>query len=117
MGKEEELKAAAIAAGKDWEIEKLKHVKADVAAALEKRKAMKTDPDQGFSSFEQATFRKYNGLLKQIKPDMEKYHEEKDKVRCVLYNLKRILAIYPNSCLAILFIYRYILFYRLAMLS
>jgi len=83
--KEEELKAAAIAAGKDWEIEKLKHVKADVAAALEKRKAMKTDPDQGFSSFEQATYRKYNGLLKQIKPDMEKYHEEKDKIGDAFY--------------------------------
>merc|ERR1711892_1408649 len=68
--KEEALKAECEANGKNWEIEKLRNMAADEADALDKRKRSKMNPDEGFSSFEAATFRKYAGLTKQIKPDM-----------------------------------------------
>ncbi len=58
-----------------------RHIGADEAEAIDKRKRGKQNPDSGFSSFEQATFRKYTGLAKQIKPDMELYQVQKEKVR------------------------------------
>ena len=71
--KEEELKAKCLEEGKDFEIEKLRNLGADEAEALDKRKRAKNHADEGFSSYEQATFRKYSGLTKQIKPDMNQY--------------------------------------------
>merc|ERR1711963_581079 len=76
---EEELKAECDAEGKDWEIEKLRNVGADEAESLDKRKKAKANPDEGFSSYEQATFRKYSGLTKHIKPDMGHYEMSKEK--------------------------------------
>jgi len=83
--KEEALKAECEANGKNWEIEKLRNMAADEAEALEKRKRSKMNPDEGFSSFEQATFRKYAGLTKQIKPDMEVYDRNKVKAGDAFY--------------------------------
>jgi len=83
--KEEEEKAACLAAGKNWEIEKLRHIGAEDADTLDKRKRSKQNPDGGFSSFEQATFRKYTGLTKQIKPNMEDYNQKKEKAGEAFY--------------------------------
>merc|ERR1711915_254521 len=69
--KEEALKAECEASGKNWEIEK--------------RRKSKMNPDEGFSSFEQATFRKYAGLTKQIKPDMDVYDRNKVKAGDAFY--------------------------------
>jgi len=78
---EEEFKQQCEREGKDFEREKLRRVGADVAAAVDKRKRDKIDPDKGFSSFEDATARKYNQLVKaNIKPDMERYEEIKEKM-------------------------------------
>jgi len=82
---EEALKAECDAQGKDWEIEKLRNLGADEADALDKRKKSKQNPDEGFSSYEQATFRKYSGLTKQIKPDMGTYEVEKYKAGDAFY--------------------------------
>jgi len=82
---EEQLKAECEATGKNWEIEKLRNLGADEAEVLEKRKKSKMNPDEGFSSFEQATFRKYTGLTKQIKPDMEVYNSTKAKTGDAFY--------------------------------
>jgi len=86
--KEEEEKAACLEAGKNWEIEKLRHVGAEAADALDKRKRSKQNPDGGFSSFEQATFRKYTGLTKQIKPNMQDYEKKKEKFGEAFYASK-----------------------------
>jgi len=83
--KEEQEKAECVAAGKDWEIERLRNVGVDEADAAEKRRKGKTNPDTGFASFEQATFRKYNGLAKQIKPDMQQYERAKNKAGDAFY--------------------------------
>merc|ERR1712098_568010 len=82
---EEALKAECDAKGKDWEIEKLRNLGADEADALDRRKKSKQNPDEGFSSYEQATFRKYSGLTKQIKPDMGAYEVEKYKAGDAFY--------------------------------
>jgi len=83
--KEEGLKAECEANGKNWEIEKLRNTGADEAEALDKRKKSKMNPDEGFSSFEAATFRKYAGLTKQIKPDMEVYDKNRVKAGDAFY--------------------------------
>ena len=82
---EETQKAECEAEGKDWEIEKLRNVGADEADSLDKRKKAKHNPDEGFSSYEQATFRKYSGLTKQIKPDMGHYEISKEKAGDAFY--------------------------------
>ena len=76
---EEKLKQKCLAEGKDFEREKLRHLGADVADALDKRKRGKTNPDKGFSTYEEAAFRKYNQLVKQVKPEMDVYEEKKKK--------------------------------------
>jgi len=76
---EEQAKAECLAAGRDWNIEKLRHLGAADAEAAERKKNSKLNPDQGFSSFENATFRKYGRLTAQIKPDMAVYDEAKAK--------------------------------------
>lgn len=71
--------------GKDFDREKLRQIGADEAEAQDKRKRGKMDPDQGFSSFEAATARKYNQLVRQIKPDMEHYAQAKEKAGEAFY--------------------------------
>merc|ERR1712038_1599585 len=77
---EEEFKEKCEAEGKDFNREKLRTRGADVAEALDRAKRNKTDPDKGFSSYEDASFRKYNQLVKAIKPDMKAYNETKETV-------------------------------------
>ncbi len=76
---EEQLRQKCLAEGKDFEREKLRKLGADVADAIDKRKRSKTNPDQGFSTYEQAAFRKYNQLVKQVKPEMDVYEKKKLK--------------------------------------
>ena len=82
---EEMDKAACEAAGKNWEIEKLRNLGADEADTAERKKRAKMNPDEGFSTYEQATFRKYNALSKQIKPDMAVYEKNKERAGEAFY--------------------------------
>merc|ERR1711971_1462861 len=68
---EEKMRAECEAQGKDFEREKLKHVSFDDAEATDRRKRAKANPDKGFSSYEDAAFRKYNTQMKSIKPNLE----------------------------------------------
>ena len=69
---EEKQRAECEAQGKDFDREKLKEVGAEDAEIVERRKRAKMDPDKGFSTYENAAFRKYNQQVKSIRPDMEK---------------------------------------------
>ena len=69
---EEKMREECEEQGKDFEREKLKLIPADEAEASERRKRGKLNPDQGFSSFEHAAFRKYNQQVKSIQPNMQK---------------------------------------------
>lgn len=75
---EEKMKEECEAQGKDFEREKLKHINADDAEAADRRKRAKQNPDKGFSTYEAASFRKYNQQVKSIQPNMEKYEERKE---------------------------------------
>ena len=76
---EEELKRKCDEEGEDFDRKKMLDVGADQAEALHKRRRNRMNPDEGFSSFEAATARKYGNLVKQIKPDMARYEEAKEK--------------------------------------
>jgi len=76
---EEEFKRKCEAEGKDFEREKMRRKGADEAEWSEKQKKNKQNPDQGFSSYEEASFRKYNQLVKQIKPNMTEYNDKKER--------------------------------------
>lgn len=65
--------------GENYSIAKLRDLGADEAEKMEKRKKRK-NPDQGFSDYEQATFRQYQRLTKQIKPNLQEYEAQKEKL-------------------------------------
>jgi len=76
---EEEFKRKCEEEGKDFEREKMRRKGADEADWSDRQKKNKINPDQGFSSYEDASFRKYNQLVKQIKPDMAAYKDTKER--------------------------------------
>jgi len=76
---EEEFKSKCEAEGKDFEREKMRRKGADEAEWSDRQKKNKQNPDQGFSTYEEASFRKYNQLVKQIKPNMEEYKDKKER--------------------------------------
>jgi len=69
---EEEERQRCEREGKDFEREQLRRQTAEEVDTRERKRRAKINPDQGFSSFEAATARKYNSLVRQIKPDMER---------------------------------------------
>lgn len=60
------------------------NVTASEAEKLSLRKKKK-NPDQGFADYEQATVRQYNRLVKQIKPNMDEYERQKEKLGGAFY--------------------------------
>lgn len=65
--------------GKDYDRVKLLNISASEAERLE-RKKKKKNPDQGFSTYEQATIRQYNRLVKNMPAaDLEQYEKQKQK--------------------------------------
>ncbi|XP_071955527.1 pre-mRNA-splicing factor SYF2-like [Antedon mediterranea] len=76
---DDEKRKAAEAKGLDYDRLKLMDVTAEEAERIEKKKKKK-NADPGFSDYEQATFRQYQRLTKQMKPDMEEYERKKDKM-------------------------------------
>jgi len=82
---EEEEKARCAREGKDFDREQWRRTAADEADQRERKRRQKVDPDQGFSSFEAATARKYNALVRQIKPNMERYEAAKERAGEAFY--------------------------------
>ena len=70
---QEEARSACAAEGKDYDRERMRHIGADEAEATERRKRrQRENADAGFSTWEEATARKYNKLVKGFRPDMER---------------------------------------------
>ncbi|XP_071509154.1 pre-mRNA-splicing factor syf2-like [Diadema antillarum] len=82
--KDEEERKAAAARGEDYDRMRLLDVSAEDAERFEKKKK-KRNPDQGFADYEQATFRQYQRLTKQMKPDLQNYERQKEKLGEDLY--------------------------------
>ncbi|XP_071455238.1 pre-mRNA-splicing factor SYF2 [Hetaerina americana] len=76
---DEQKREAAEAEGEDYDRVKLLNVGADEAELFERKKKKKA-PDHGFADYQQATIRQYNRLAKNIKPNMEMYEKQKNKV-------------------------------------
>jgi len=63
----------AKAKGVDYERVRALETQADHADASHRKKMKKTNPDEGFSTYEAATARQYGRLTQQMTPDMEGY--------------------------------------------
>ncbi|CAL1540920.1 unnamed protein product [Lymnaea stagnalis] len=74
-----EKKKQCVSKGEDFDRVKLLEVGADEAEKWE-RKKKKKNPDTGFADYEQATFRQYQRLTKQIKTDGTEYEREHEKL-------------------------------------
>ncbi|RUS92038.1 hypothetical protein EGW08_000251 [Elysia chlorotica] len=76
---EDEKKKQCEARGETYDRVKLMNVGADEAERWE-RKKKKKNPDVGFADYEQATFRQYSQLTKQIKPDVQEVSRQKEQL-------------------------------------
>jgi len=81
---DEKQREEALENGVDYDRAKLLNIDATEAERLE-RKKKKKNPDQGFADYEQATFRQYNRLVKNIKPDMHEYERQREKIGDAFY--------------------------------
>ena len=62
--------------------DRLKHLEytAEECDAWERKKMKKFNPDTGFADYEQASFRQYERLTKQLEPDMENYEKQRHEM-------------------------------------
>lgn len=81
----------------DYDLEKLRDVQADEAEMWDRRKAAKKNPDKGFTSFEDAAARKYERMVKQIQPNMEKYEQMKQKTPENIFYANKNSYIYDHK--------------------
>ena len=106
---EEKMRSECEAQGKDFEREKMKMIPAgifflhiwfwtskknfkkifsftlDEAETSDRRKKAKQNADQGFSTYENAAFRKYNQQVKSIQPNLQRYEEAKESAGEAFY--------------------------------
>ena len=66
--------------GEDYSTVKMREWTAEEVEQWEKRKKKRKNPDEGFADYHQAAERKYQKLCNQIKPDMEAYKKEKERL-------------------------------------
>jgi len=90
---EEQRRKAAEEKGEDYDRSKLLELGADDAERLDRKKRLKKNPDQGFSDYEQATFRQYQRLTKVMKPDPKEYVKEKNKMSEAFYPTTNTLGV------------------------
>ena len=76
---EEKLKKECEANGEDYKLVRMRHWGAEEVERWDSKKKRK-NPDPGFSDFGQASYRQYQRLTKQMKPDLESYEQEKEKL-------------------------------------
>lgn len=81
---DETKRKEAVQKGEDYDRVKLLNIEATEAEIMD-RKRKKKNPDTGFADYEQATIRQYNRLVKGIKPDMEYYERQKNKLGDAFY--------------------------------
>ncbi|KAJ4433557.1 pre-mRNA-splicing factor Syf2 [Periplaneta americana] len=81
---DDEKRKQAEEKGEDYDRIKLLHIDALEAERLD-RKKKKKNPDIGFADYEQATARQYGRLVKNMKPDMQQYEQQKQKLGEAFY--------------------------------
>uniref|UniRef100_A0A6M2DL93 Pre-mRNA-splicing factor SYF2 n=1 Tax=Xenopsylla cheopis TaxID=163159 RepID=A0A6M2DL93_XENCH len=85
MAADDEARKQAADRGENYDRAKLLTISAIEAELIEKKRKKK-NPDEGFADYEQATFRQYNRLVKNMGPrNMERYNEQKEKLGEAFY--------------------------------
>ncbi|XP_049854298.1 pre-mRNA-splicing factor SYF2 [Schistocerca gregaria] len=87
---DEKKRREAEEGGQDYDRVKLLNIGASEAEILEKKKKKK-NPDTGFADYEQATIRQYNRLVKNLKPDMEHYSRQREKLGEAFYGSRNTI--------------------------
>ncbi|XP_049775440.1 pre-mRNA-splicing factor syf2 isoform X2 [Schistocerca cancellata] len=87
---DEKKRREAEEGGQDYDRVKLLNIGASEAEILEKKKKKK-NPDTGFADYEQATIRQYNRLVKNLKPDMEHYSQQREKLGEAFYGSRNTI--------------------------
>ncbi|KAF6779617.1 hypothetical protein AHF37_00840 [Paragonimus kellicotti] len=77
---DEIFKAKCAETNVDPERARALEVTADMADRLEAKRRKKRNTDEGFSSYADASHRKYLKLTKQVKPDLKTYSKEKEQL-------------------------------------
>jgi pre-mRNA-splicing factor SYF2 len=77
---EEEKKEKCRETGEDYDRMKLLNEQADELEKLNRLRARKKNPDQGFSNYEDSTIRQHKRLVQNMKTDQAGYEEEKEKL-------------------------------------
>ncbi|XP_005110190.1 pre-mRNA-splicing factor syf2 [Aplysia californica] len=94
--KDAEQRKECEARGEDYDRVKMLEIGADESERWD-RKKKKKNPDQGFADYEQATFRQYQQLTKQIKKDSQEYDREKDKLGEDFYASANTLGLHQRK--------------------
>ncbi len=71
--------------GQSYERLKALEYTAEECDSWEKKKLKKLNPDTGFADYEQASFRQYERLTKNLEPDMDNYKKLKQEMYTNLY--------------------------------
>ncbi|BFZ25328.1 hypothetical protein BsWGS_28367 [Bradybaena similaris] len=93
---QEQKKKECAKKGEDYERVKVLELGADEAEKWE-RKKKKKNPDQGFADYEQATFRQYQRLTRQIKPDPQEYEKQRNKLGEDFYASSNTLGLHQHK--------------------
>eukprot|EP00745_Piridium_sociabile_P009471 TRINITY_DN16656_c0_g1_i12.p2 TRINITY_DN16656_c0_g1~~TRINITY_DN16656_c0_g1_i12.p2 ORF type:complete len:178 (-),score=59.56 TRINITY_DN16656_c0_g1_i12:70-603(-) len=82
--------------GEDFEIARLRDLGADEVERWERKKKRK-NPDTGFADYEQATHRQHMRLTKQMKPDMQGYERQREKMGDEFYATANTLGLHQRK--------------------
>lgn len=77
---DEERRTKCEEQGVEYDRVKLLDVQADELERLNRLRARKKNPSEGFSTYEEATARQYKCLVNNMKVDASNYEEEKEKL-------------------------------------
>lgn len=71
--------------GENYDRVKLLEASADDLEKFERKRSRKQNPDTGFADFQQAQYRQYQRLTRQLKPSMEEYEKQKRELGDSVY--------------------------------
>ena len=83
--------------GEDYDRLRLLEASADDLERLERKRSRKQNPDTGFADFQQAQYRQYQRLTRQLKPSMEEYEKQKSELGDSVYATANTLLTEQSS--------------------
>ncbi|THD25963.1 Pre-mRNA-splicing factor syf2 [Fasciola hepatica] len=82
---DEVFRVRCVEEGRDADRARSLDVSADVADRLDARRRKKCNTDEGFSTYAEASHRKYLKLTKQIKPNLSSYEKQKEELGDLMF--------------------------------